>query len=250
MYEIRQEMMMYPRSRFQNRQIGLNSVDTISEIGRAVRLGALAMLMLSSPTFALDVSDFDGQGVTLTKEKYRSREAIRVVETKAADGTVETIAILKGPLFHNGTVEVWLAGEPSDEAAAADGARGFVGIAFRVADDPSRYEAIYLRPTNGRAEDQLRRNHAIQYISHPEYPWKRLRDETPGKYESYSDMAPGEWIRCRIVVSGSQARLFLGSADQPSLVVNDLKQGDQSGRIALWIGPGTVAHFSDLRWRP
>jgi len=135
-------------------------------------------------------------------------------------------------------------GEPTN--AAAQGARGFVGIAFRVAD-PSRYEAIYLRPTNGRAEDQLRRNHSIQYISHPEFPWERLRAEAPGVYESYTDMVPGEWIRCRIVVAGTHARLFLGSASQPSLVVNDLKHGDASGSVALWIGPGTMAHFSNLR---
>src|ERR1700722_18188617 len=240
MYEVRQEMNVCTRSRRRNGQIRLKSMDTPSVIGCAVRLGTLAMFMLSSPAFALDISDFDGQGVTLTKEKYRSREAIKVVETKAADGTAGTMAILKGSLFHNGTIEVWLAGEPSDKAAAAEGARGFVGIAFRVAGDPSRYEAIYLRPTNGRAEDQLRRNHAIQYISHPEYPWERLRDEAPGRYESYSDMAPGEVIRFRIGGRGSGAPLFLGLADQPSLVVNDLKQGDQSGRIALWIGPGSV----------
>jgi hypothetical protein len=145
---------------------------------------------------------------------------------------------------------VWLAGEPSNAATAAEGARGFVGIAFRVASDPSRYEAIYIRPTNGRADDQLRRNHSVQYISQPEYPWYRLRTETPGQYESYADMAAGQWIRCRIVVSGTHAELFLGSQDQPSLIVNDLKHGDGSGAIALWIGPGTVAHFADLRVRP
>jgi hypothetical protein len=187
--------------------------------------------------------------VILTQERYRGRESIKVIEAKSADGTADTIAILEGPPFHNGTIEVWLAGAPSDAAAAAGGARGFVGIAFRVTD-PSRYEAIYVRPTNGRAEDQLRRNHSIQYISQPEYPWERLRNETPGKYESYADMAPGEWIRCRIVVSGTKAQLFLGAADQPSLVINDLEHGDLSGGIALWIGPRTVAHFSNLRIGP
>jgi hypothetical protein len=44
-----------------------------------------------------------------------------------------------------------------------------------------------LRPTNGRADDQVRRNHSTQYISYPDFPWYRLREETPGMYESYSD---------------------------------------------------------------
>jgi hypothetical protein len=222
----------------------------LADVGRIVRwLPAAAALLLLSPVFASTIADFDGHGVVLTREQYRGRDAIKVVEAKSEKGTVDTIAILKGPLFRNGTIDVLLAGAPSDAAAVAGGARGFVGIAFRVTD-PSHYEAIYVRPTNGRAEDQVRRNHSIQYISHPEYPWERLRNETPGKYKSYADMAPGEWIRCRIVVSGTKAQLFLGAADQPSLVINDLKHGDLSGGIALWIGPGTVAHFSNLRIGP
>ena len=222
----------------------------LADVGRIVRwLPAAAALLLLSPVFASTIADFDGHGVVMAQEQYRGRDAIKVVEAKSDRGTVDTLAILKGPLFRNGTIDVWLAGAPSDAAAAAGGARGFVGIAFRVTD-PSHYEAIYVRPTNGRAEDQVRRNHSIQYISHPEYPWERLRNDTPGKYESYADMAPGEWIRCRIVVFGTKAQLFLGAADQPSLVINDLKHGDLSGGIALWIGPGTVAHFSNLRIGP
>src|SRR5438128_8445754 len=46
-------------------------------------------------------------------------------------------------------------------------ARGFIGIAFRVRGD--RYEYIYLRPTNGRADDQVRRNHSTQYSAHPSF---------------------------------------------------------------------------------
>jgi hypothetical protein len=209
----------------------------------------LTSILLSTFVFALDTSNFDSHALTLVKEQYRGRDAVKVIETHSAAASDDTIAILKGAHFHDGTIEVWLAGAPSDEAAAAAGARGFVGIAFRVTA-PSRYEAIYLRPTNGRAQDQLRRNHSIQYISHPEYPWERLRKETPGQYEAYADMAAGEWIRCRIVVSGSKAELYLGEADQPSLVVNDLKHGDSSGGVALWISSGTVAYFSDLRIRP
>lgn len=218
--------------------------------GRATRWAILTTILLPfSPAFSFEITDFDGHGVTLTREQYGGREAFKMTEATSTDGKADTIAVLKGSHFHNGTIEVWLAGTPTDRVAAAAGARGFVGIAFRVTD-PSRYEAIYLRPTNGRADDQLRRNHSIQYISHPEYSWERLRSETPGQYESYADMAPGEWIRCRIVVSGTKAELFLGEAKQPNLVVNDLKHGDLPGGVALWIGPGTVLHFSSLQITP
>ena len=113
------------------------------------------------------------------------------------------------------------------------------------------YDAFYLRPTNGRAEDQERRNHAAQYISHPEWPWFRLRQETPSKYESYVDLVPGAWTKVRIEVRGDRARLYVHGQEQPTLIVNDVKTGTSAkGAVALWIGPGTVAHFRDLRVEP
>ena len=103
-----------------------------------------------------------------------------------------------------------------------------------------------MRPTNGRASDQLRRNHSTQYISHPDFPWYQLRKEKPGVYESYTDLVPGIWTPIRIVVSGTQAQLYVNGAEQPCLVVYDLKLGETQGQIALWIGAGTEAYFSTV----
>jgi hypothetical protein len=122
-----------------------------------------------------------------------------------------------------------------------------VGIAFRVAADPSKYECFYIRPTNGRADDQLRRNHSTQYISMPDYPWFKLRKESPGQYESYVDVVPGEWTKIKVEVDGSKARLYVNDSPQPVLIVNDLKLGDSKGSVALWIGLGTEAYFTKLR---
>ena len=158
----------------------------------------------------------------------------------------EQLAVIDGTDFTNGVIEAEIAGVPAPDAPA--GARGFVGIAFRVKSDLRTYDAFYLRPTNGRADDQLRRNHAAQYVSHPDWPWFRLREETPGKYESYVDLEPGKWTRIRIEVQGEQARLFVHGQSQPTLVVNDLKTGaGGKGAIALWIDSGTIAHFRALR---
>ena len=125
-------------------------------------------------------------------------------------------------------------------------------MAFRVGSDAARFEYFYLRPTNGRADDQVRRNHSVQYASHPDYPWQRLRKEEPEKYESYVDLEPGVWTKMRIVVSGRTAKLYVNSAAQPGLIVNDLKlgSGEAGGGIALWIGPGTVGHFANLTITP
>ena len=73
---------------------------------------------------------------------------------------------VKDAVFRDGTIEVDLAGQPA-AFAAGTAARGFIGIAFRLQADGS-YEYIYLRPTNGRADDQVRRNHSTQYSAHPD----------------------------------------------------------------------------------
>ena len=124
--------------------------------------------------------------------------------------------------------------------------RGFVGIAFRSQGQGKKFECFYVRFTNGRADDQLRRNHSVQYVSSPEFPWERLRKETPGVYESYADLAAGAWTKIKIVVAGTKARLYINGANQPCLIVNDLKLGDVHGPIALWVGDDTDAYFANL----
>ncbi len=147
--------------------------------------------------------------------------------------------------FQNGMIELEVAGQPAP--GAAGGARGFVGVAFRVQPDMNTYDCFCLRPTNGRAEDQERRNHSVQYISHPEYPWFKLRQETPSRYESYADLQPATWTQVKIVVEGEKARLYLHGNEQPSLIVNDVKSGpDGKGAVALWFEGSTVAHYANL----
>lgn len=159
---------------------------------------------------------------------------------------VETLALLEGSDFTNGVIEVEIAGEPAVDAPEA--ARGFVGIAFRVRPGAQSYDAFYLRPTNARADDQVRRNHSAQYVNHPGWPWPRLRKESPERYESYVDLEAGQWTRIRIEVQGGRALLYVHGQSQPTLVVNDLKSGtDGKGAVALWTHHSTVAHFRDLR---
>jgi hypothetical protein len=152
---------------------------------------------------------------------------------------------IEGLEFSNGVIEAEIAGAPAP--GAPEGARGFVGIAFRLLKDQRTYDVFYLRPTNGRAEDQERRNHATQYMSLPDWPWSRLRQETPGKYESYVDLVPGEWTKVRIEVQGDRARLYVHDNSQPTLLINDVKSGAHAkGAVALWLDTGTVAYFRNL----
>ena len=173
---------------------------------------------------------------------YRGRHALKLTEKPVGSG--QLLAILRGHPFRNGTIDVDVAGARAATAAESD--RGFIGIAFRMQSDEVHYECIYIRPTNGRAQDQLRRNHSTQYESLPDWPWYRLRKENPGAYESYADMMEGEWIHMKISVHGTTAALYLGDSLQPCLLINDLKLGDAQGAIALWGGSGTVGYFANL----
>jgi len=192
-----------------------------------------------------------GLRVELSDETRRTLQAMTPEEQQkaAASGLGEQLAVIEASDFGDGVIEAEIAGAP--RADAGEGARGFVGIAFRVQDDLKTYDAFYLRPTNGRTDDQVRRNHASQYISHPDWPWFRLRKEFPEKYEAYVDLVPGEWTRIRIEVQGDHAKLFVHGQPQPTLVINDVKTGARGrGKIALWIDNGTVAHFRNLTVTP
>lgn len=180
--------------------------------------------------------------VKLDSVVYMGKRAVKIVEDgQVPDG--EAYAVVKGAVFHNGEIDVELAGRPA-AGAAAGGARGFIGIGFRLQD--GQYEYIYLRPTNGRADDQIRRNHSTQYGSHPTFGFAVSRQQAPEKYESYVDLEAGAWTRYRITVEATKARLYVHGASQPCLIVNDLKLGDSSGGVALWIGPGTEGYFTGL----
>jgi hypothetical protein len=190
-------------------------------------------------SIALSAKNLDPVSVKMEDVTYLGKKAVRVL----AFGGGETMAMLKDIKFENGTIEIDVAGKTQPNANA--GARGFIGLAFRVADS-THYECFYIRPTNGRAEDQLRRNHSTQYISHPTYTWFKLRDENPGVYESYTDLVEGEWTHLKIEVKDDKARLYINGASQPCLIVQDLKYGKSTGAIALWVGPGTDGYFSNL----
>jgi hypothetical protein len=181
--------------------------------------------------------------VNISEEDYEGRKSIKVTAIKGNETALVKIANLD---FTDGTIEVDLAGQRQEDSHPLN--RGFVGIAFRISDDNSKFEQFYLRAANGRAEDQVQRNHTAQYSSLPDHNVEVLRKESPEKYEAYVDMVPGEWTHVKIEVEGDKAKLYVHGSSQPTLIVNDLKLGaDVQGAIGLWVGGGTDAHFANLK---
>jgi hypothetical protein len=204
----------------------------------------LAQGSAQDPILSLDRLEL--RNVAAQSSTYQEIPSLAITDSGKPDvDDASRFALVRGTALENGTIEVMLSGDTAPDAGPE--LRGFVGVAFRVSPDGSQFECFYLRPKNGRSEDQLQRNHSAQYISMPGFPWQKLRSETPGKYEAYVDLIPGAWTRVRVQVKGASARLYVNAAEQPTLVVNDLKQTPATGGVALWVGPGTIAHFANLK---
>lgn len=219
------------------------------------------MLCLALVGCLLSSMPLRAQQIPLTKERtvavqvhtsvatLLGKDVLRVTKDSSVKAVDEpTFARIKGVNFRNGTIEVNVLSRLLPDAPEL--ARGFIGIAFRINEDNSKFEGLYVRPANGRANDQVRRNHTVQYFSYPDYKFDRFRKEAPEKYESYADMGLDEWIKVTIVVKDAQAKLFINDSKQPSLIVNELKHGaNTSGAIGLWVEVGTEGFFADLKIR-
>jgi len=207
-----------------------------------------------SPT-PLSTGDFTLSGVSLEQSSYKGEPAFRMTmpseaiqdpqKEKLADR--DFMAWLPSD-FDDGVIEVEVASELIENAPAY--ARGFIGLTFRI-DKDGRFESIYLRPTNSTADDQVRRNHSVQYVAYPDYRFDRLRQESPEKYESYAELDLERWIHMKIVVAGERAELYLDGNERPALIVSDLKLGaGQRGGVGVWLESGTVAYFRNLKVTP
>ncbi len=181
---------------------------------------------------------------------FDGEQVVRVIKDKTiVEDDEPTYAKLTTSDFGDGIIEVKVLSRLLPDAP--DHARGFIGIAFRIAPDDSTFESLYIRPTNGRSDVQLRRNRSTQYFAYPDFKYMHSRATNPGEYESYADMTLNERIAVKIIVKGRKAKLHLHNQEQPVLVVNDLKHGsDNSGQVGLWVDIGTEGFFKDLTISP
>jgi hypothetical protein len=221
---------------------------------RRVRIFFLAVLLAipvvsaaaDARTISLDrITTLTLVGARAEVVVYQGQKAVHLqsrIGHEADDDSM--LAVVKDSDFKDGVIEVDVAGAPIPQVP---GARGFIGVAFRVQAHADSFECFYIRPTNARCDDQQRRNHSVQYTSGPAYSWRRLRTESPETYEAYADMEPGVWTHLKVEVAGTKARLYVNRASQPALIVNDLKLGETHGAIALWSHTFTDGYFANLR---
>lgn len=190
------------------------------------------------------IVDFRGEQVLKVE---RDLQALPFDEKNLASTVDEpTFVKLKDFDLRNGVIEVKVLSTIQQPSPFA-GARGFIGLAFRINGNDSAYESIYLRPSLGRADNQFSRNHSVQYYAYPDYKFDRLRREAPGKYETYADIDLNEWITLRLEVNDNKAELFINGQKNPSFIVTEMLGTTSHGQIGLWVDIATTGYFKELK---
>jgi hypothetical protein len=180
------------------------------------------------------------------KLRSSARKATKIAErngVQVSPGEGPAVVWIDGSDFGEGTIEVDVRGKDVLQAS-------FVGVAFHGKDDKT-YESVYLRPFNFRATDPMRHQHAVQYVSLPDYDWPRLRKEFPEEFENPVDasVAPTDWVPLKIVVKGATIQIFVGKVTTPTLEVRKLGQLNR-GMIGLWVGNTSDGDFANVRVTP
>lgn len=149
--------------------------------------------------------------------------------------------------FENGTIEVKMYSQIQDPPPYP-GVAGFIGVYFRIKEDDSAFEGIYVRPKVGRASNQFFRNHAVQYMSYPHAKFDTLRKSYPaGSYEGSAPVALNEWIKMRIEVNGETAEMFINDMKYSSFIVDKMLGKNKIGGVGLYVDIGTIGYFKDLK---
>jgi hypothetical protein len=210
-------------------------------VGEKSRLAAsLCLVLLAAPLAAragearrLDLGDpgWELAGEETVVEEFDGRLALRL-KTGAA--------VYRDLRFLDGTIEFDLQVTPY---------RSFSFLSFRMQSD-DEHEEIYLRAHKSLLPD------AVQYT--PVYrgfsQWQLYHD---ARSTGPAPLPPGEWIPVKVVVDGPRAAVFVGSADEPRLVVPRLAREPKPGYLALssFLPRGTpadvyVTNFADIVVRP
>jgi hypothetical protein len=211
-----------------------------------VRLSCLFCLFIFSgqSNFAqvsVKAADYSGKKLppayqrTITVISNQGEPYFQLSEEKS-----EGIFWLPKQSFESGTIEVVMRGKDVLQ-------KSFLGIAFHGVND-STYEAIYCRPFNFLTTDSVRKIHAVQYVSHPQYTWKFLRENHNGTYEKglKNPPNPNDWFTLRMEVKDGLITVFINQDTIPCLVVKQPFTA-KGKKIGFFAGSNSGGDFRSIK---
>lgn len=205
--------------------------------------------LLLAITVLTSINSFGQEKIDLTEAfKDGKIEAINKVITVFNDSpnaleiqSKESVGMgmLSDMEFETGSIELELLGENKP-------GQSFIGLAFNIQND-STYEAVYFRPFNFVAEEQIRKDHMTQYVYEPEFGWRKLRNERTGEFENEISPAPNpdDWFKVKIDISTEKVSVYVNDSSEPTLQVTRLSTV-KSNKIAIWTGFGSSGRFRNL----
>lgn len=199
-----------------------------TNLGKVLCMGALLfcfVVPLSTQIMAQnDIIDFESGSW-----ESKGAEIVEYMSRKCLIG----YAFLKDVEFENGVIEVDI---------AVNGKTSYPGILFRMQSETD-YERFYIRPHRaGHYPDALQYTPAFNGID----SWQLYNGEG---CTAWGEIPTDEWVHLKMEVSGKQAKIFLGDAEQPALVITDLKHGVSKGTLGLMSPKDKSAYFSNFRYR-
>ena len=128
-----------------------------------------------------------------------------------------------------------------DVDVATPASRGFFGIQFRISNDGTNAEWVYLRQHKSGLPD------AVQYtpVLNTGLNWQIYNG--PG-FTGPVDIPKDSWFHLRLEVAGAHAKFYVKDMDKPALMMTDLKSGIQKGQLALAVLTGAT-YFANFEIR-
>jgi hypothetical protein len=211
--------------------VALGFITALTGMGQ----GSTKMFDLKSMAENNELELFNRQVSTFSEN---NKNAIRFSKS-ANDG----VAWLTGVEFSDGIIELDIRGKDLFQ-------QSFVGVAFHGTDNTT-FDAIYFRPFNFQSSDPVRKIHAVQYVSNPDYPWNFLREKYNGKFEKAVNPPPdaNEWFHVKIIIRFPLVKVFVNSGPEPCLEIEKLNNR-KTGKLGLMAGNNSDGDFAGLQITP
>jgi hypothetical protein len=87
----------------------------------------------------------------------------------------------------------------------------------------------------------------VQYLFHPEFTWRKLREERTGEFEDEISNPPNPdgWFKAIIKITNRNIEVYVNEISEPVLHIDRLTL-PKSKKIGIWAGYGSSGRYRNL----